>query len=64
MVRYGNMHLRQSLVINLLLNSSQTQCSRPGAAFGVSKRVKHTAVEATQDVAHQVERAIIHEIGP
>jgi hypothetical protein len=36
--------------------------SWPSGAFRISKRVKHTAVQATQDAAHKIERAICHEV--
>jgi hypothetical protein len=45
------------------LRPNSSQCSRPSRAFGVSKGIKHAAVEATQDAAHKIERAIIGEIG-
>jgi hypothetical protein len=37
---------------------------RPRRAASVSERIQHVAVEAAQDAAHKIQRAIIEEIGP
>jgi hypothetical protein len=36
--------------------------SWPAGTFGISKSVKHPAVEAAQDVAHEIDRAVVLEI--
>src|SRR6266566_8740021 len=36
--------------------------SRPGSAFGISKGVKHIAVETAQNVAHKIDRLVVNKI--
>ena len=36
--------------------------SRPGSAFGISKGVKHIAVETAQNVSHKIDRVVVDEI--
>lgn len=36
--------------------------SWPGSAFGISKGVKHIAVETAQNVSHKIDRVVVDEI--